>query len=490
MGINKHSLYDKHTYSLGLFDVADDRIEEGLFCKLDSFGRLQLAGVGELGFLVHYPENAEFKPSLNGLAISKAGLFYGTYSVTLDENSFDSSYLYNEGDELVIDSGGVLTNDLSIANSPYCVAVCTKAYEQNDKYYITIVSCTPRKVSGGGSVAPPPPAPPPPEDEIDERIEALVCNVVRFDSMEDDFSHNGYDCGIEFNEYLADMDTCAIILTGGGKKMKDNTRFEDDYPIGTNVPSWIFNYTDNEKYFVSDICEGDASNFYLDRNPTGNDPYKCFIVIARMYDYEPLPEESYEDHFIRRTKIKRVITIPIDDSSVGTVKDNALNSIEYLVEWCTKNNDGSIFEDEDTIVNDIDYDGSWDFGSDLIDANDKSMSYYDGFGFVFVSNQPSMDSYIKLGDEFTEEKYIELEDNGGYTPDGLHQVIYTTGHDRYIDLTIPPNPNPGTQYYLHIVIMRAHDMYDFDNNDDHEYIVKRFITVPIQTVLQTRTRRA
>lgn len=140
MAILAHSLYDKYSYFLGAFPIGSPLVKVGRYCKLDTQGYLQLADPGEAGFIAQWPKEREITNSKTGLAVNKASLVFGNFSIVVDTDSIEIGRHYAPGQQLVIGTGGKLTNNLDITPNPTVVAVCLGVYVKNKKGYMRIAS--------------------------------------------------------------------------------------------------------------------------------------------------------------------------------------------------------------------------------------------------------------------------------------------------------------------------------------------------------------
>lgn len=140
MAILAHSLYDKYSYFLGAFPIGSPLVKVGKYCKLDTQGYLQLADPGEAGFIAQWPKDREITNSKTGLAVNKASLLFGNFSIMIDTDSIEPGRRYVPGQQLVIGTGGKLTNNLDITPNPTVVAIYLGLTVKNKKGYIRIAS--------------------------------------------------------------------------------------------------------------------------------------------------------------------------------------------------------------------------------------------------------------------------------------------------------------------------------------------------------------
>lgn len=109
MTVTKHRSFDGYAYPLGTYDIdstAVDKVVDGRYCKLNASEKIVLAGKGEKGYLVVFPNRLPKK----GFAICKGAFLLGPYSCNIDENTYDNTQTYTPGDILYVGDEGKLTN--------------------------------------------------------------------------------------------------------------------------------------------------------------------------------------------------------------------------------------------------------------------------------------------------------------------------------------------------------------------------------------------
>ena len=100
---------DAYAYLIGTFPISATAIEtvkQGMVCKLDKKGEIVLAGAGEKGFIVQYPNQLPKR----GMAIKNASFIHGPFCFTVDNECFDDAQTYVIGELLYAGEGGKLTN--------------------------------------------------------------------------------------------------------------------------------------------------------------------------------------------------------------------------------------------------------------------------------------------------------------------------------------------------------------------------------------------
>ena len=125
MGIMKPHAMDAYAYLIGTFPIASTAIsdvKQGMMCKLNTKGEIVLAGKGEKGFVVQYPNQLPKR----GMAIKNASFIHGPFCLTVDNECFDDTQTYVIGELLYVGDNGKLTNQKEANAIPVARAMSLK----------------------------------------------------------------------------------------------------------------------------------------------------------------------------------------------------------------------------------------------------------------------------------------------------------------------------------------------------------------------------
>lgn len=141
MSILKHSVNNAYAYPIGTYSVdpsAAKTIVKGRFGKLNADSRIVLPKAGDKAWMVVFPN----KLPKDGFATALGAFLVGSYTLVIDEDSFDKSKTYVPGESLYCDAEGKLTNDAgTVAGSKFVVAVVMRGKRTvHGKEVITIAS--------------------------------------------------------------------------------------------------------------------------------------------------------------------------------------------------------------------------------------------------------------------------------------------------------------------------------------------------------------